>query len=91
MFGSQQSDNTGLPAGDVNPAGHEVHENALLAEYVFTGQTLHATLPDIFLAVPAAHSTHGPPFGPVYRALQRQSVTLVLVDDEFELAGHAVH
>jgi hypothetical protein len=80
-----------LPGADWKPAGHEVHENAPLAEYVFTGHTLHEALPDIFLNVPAAHATHGPPFGPVYLALQRQAVTFVLTADEFELLGHTVH
>ncbi len=40
--------------------------------------------------VSAGH-THGPPSGPVYRAVHTQSVILVLVDDEFEFAGHKVH
>ncbi len=80
-----------LPGADWKPTGHEVHENAPLAEYVFTGHTLHAAEPETFLNVPAAHATHGPPFGPVYCALQTQAVIFVLVDGEFELLGHAVH
>jgi hypothetical protein len=91
VFGSQQSENTVLPFGDVNPAGHAVQNNAPLAEYVLAGQTPHAALPFAFLNVPAAHATHGPPFGPVYRALQTQAVIFVLVDGKFELLGHAVH
>ncbi len=91
MFGSQQSDNTVLAFGDVNPAGHAVHEDAALAENVFAGHTLHATGPETFLNVPAAHATHGPPFGPVNPGLQEQSVMLVLPKDEFEFAEQLVH
>jgi hypothetical protein len=80
-----------LPGADSKPTGHELHENAPLAEYVFAGQTLHAAEPETFLNVPAAHATHGPPFGPVYLGLHRQAVIFVLVDGEFELLGHAVH
>ncbi len=91
MFGSQQSANTVLPFADVNPAGHAVHEDAALVEYVFAGHTLHAAVPEAFLNVPAAHATHGPPFGPVNPGLQEQSPMFVLLNDEFEFAGQLVH
>jgi hypothetical protein len=91
VFGSQQSENTVLPFGDVNPTGHAVQNNAPLAEYVFAGQTSHACEPEAFLNVPAAQAGHGPPSGPVYRALQTQAVTFMLFADEFEFAGHKVH
>jgi len=91
VFGSQQSDNTVLAFGDVNPAGHAVHEDAALAEYVFAGHTLHAAVPDAALNVPAAHATHGPPFGPVYPGLHKQSPMLVLPNDEFAFAVQLVH
>ena len=91
MFGSQQSENTGLPAGDVNPAGHDMQDDAPLSEYVFAGHTSHAAGPDAFLNFPASHATHGPPFGPVYPGLQEQDVTIMLPADEFEFAGQVVH
>ena len=91
MFGSQQSATSLLPGADWNPAGHAVHEDAALAEYVFAGHTLHAAVPEAFLNVPAAHATHGPPFGPVNPGLQEQSVMLVLPKDEFEFAEQLVH
>jgi hypothetical protein len=80
-----------LPGADWKPAGHEVHENAPLAEYVFTGHTLHATGPDAFLNLPASHAGHGPPSGPVYLGLHEQLLSLSLFADEFEFAGHKVH
>ena len=91
VFGSQQSDNTVLPFGDVNPSGHEVHENATLAEYVFAGHVTHAAGPDAFLNFPAAHATHGPTSGPEYRGLHEHAVTFMLATDEFEFAGQLVH
>ena len=91
MFGSQQSENSVLPFGDVNPAGHAVQNNAPLAEYVFSGQTSHACEPEAFLNVPAAHAGHGPPFGPVYPGLQEHDVTFMLPTDEFALTGQLVH
>ena len=91
MFGSQQSEETVLPVGDVNPGKHALQANAPLAEYVFAVHTSHACEPDAFLNFPASHATHGPPSGPVYRALQTHAVTFMLFADEFELAGHTVH
>jgi len=91
VFGSQQSDNTVLAFGDVNPAGHAVHEDAALAENVLAGHTLHAAVPETFLNLPASHATHGPPFGPVYPGLHKQSPMLVLPNDEFAFAAQLVH
>ena len=91
VFGLQQSDNTVLPFGDVNPTGHAVQELDALAENVFSGHTLHASEPVAFLNVPAAHAGHGPPFGPVYAALQMQFVRVGLATNEFEFAGQLVH
>ena len=91
VFGSQQSESTVLPAGDVNPTAHAVHTETPLAEYVFAAHTSHAAVPDAFLNLPASHAGHGPPFGPVYPTLQEQDVTIMLPADEFEFAGHNVH
>jgi hypothetical protein len=50
-----------------------------------------AALPDTALNVPAKHSVHGPPSGPVYAALQVQLERAVLpVGEELE-AGQVVH
>jgi hypothetical protein len=91
VFGSQQSENTVLPFGDVNPAGHAVQNNAPLAEYVFAGHTSHGCEPEAFLNLPASQAAHGPPLGPVYLGLHEQLLSLSLFADEFEFAGHKVH
>jgi hypothetical protein len=91
VFGSQQSENTVLPFGDVNPTGHDVQDVAPLSEYVFSGHVTHVAVPDAFLNFPASHAGHGPPFGPVYPALQMQFVRVWLPTDEFEFAGQLVH
>ena len=91
VFGSQQSNTCVLPAGDWNPGRHVVHTEAPLAEYVFAAHTSHAAVPDAFLNLPASHAGHGPPFGPVYPALQEQDVTIMLPADEFEFAAQPVH
>ena len=91
MFGSQQSENAPLPFGDVNPTGHDVQDEAPLAEYVFAGHVTHVALPDAFFIFPASHAGHGPPFWPVYPGLQEQDVTIMLPADEFELAVQLVH
>ena len=91
MFGLQQSDNVLLPATEVKPAAHAVQVEAPLSVYVFVGHTLHAAEPETLLAVPAAHVTHGPPFGPVYPALHEQSLTFVLPNREFAFVVQLVH
>jgi hypothetical protein len=91
VLGSQQSENTVLPFGDVNPTGHDVQDEAPLSEYVFSRHVTHVAVPDAFLNFPASHAGHGPPFGPVYPGLQEQWLTLVLPTDEFEFAGQLVH
>jgi hypothetical protein len=92
LLSPQQSRDVVVPGSALNPAGQAVQTDAaLVSENASAGHTPHVALPETFLAVPAAHATHDPPFGPVYLALQRQAVTFVLVDGEFELLGHAVH
>ena len=75
----------------MNPAGHSVQTEAALGAYVFAGHTLHAALPEKLLAEPAAHATHGPPFGPLYPALHEQSLTFLLATNEFAFAAQLVH
>jgi hypothetical protein len=91
LFRPQQSVDVVVPGSALNPAGQFVQADAELLENVSAGHVEHAAGPETLLAVPAAHATHGPPFGPVYLGLHRQAVIFVLVDGEFELLGHAVH
>ena len=92
LFSPQQSADVVVPGSALNPAGQAVQTDAaLVLENVSAAHTPHAAGPETLLAAPAAHATHGPPFGPVYLGLQRQSVTFVLTADDFDLAGHAVH
>ena len=91
LFNRQQSCTVVVPGSALNPAGHCVQSIAKLLVNVSAGHVEHAALPDIFLTVPAAHATHGPPFGPVNPGLQEQSVMLVLPKDEFEFAEQLVH
>jgi len=64
---------------------------ATIAEYLPTGQLLHANVPVEALYFPAVHDVHGPPSGPVYPGLQAQAVRATLVVGELELEGHVVH
>jgi hypothetical protein len=91
LFSPQQSCTVVIPGSARNPAGQEVHVKAALAAYVFTGHTPHVAVPEVFLAVPAAHATHGPTFGPVYPELHEQSLTFVLPNNEFAFAGQLEH
>jgi hypothetical protein len=87
----QQSCTVVVPGSALYPAGQAVQTDAELLENVSAGHVEHNAGPETLLAAPAAHATHGPPFGPVYLGLHRQAVIFVLVDGEFELLGHAVH
>jgi hypothetical protein len=87
-----------LASGELEPAGHARQLAASVAprvaEYVATAQSVQSALPVALLYFPATHAVHGPPFGPVYPALQ--SVTIhaaldVLAMGEVVPAGHAVH
>jgi len=80
-----------LPLADWKPEGQVVHCTTPLGEYVFGAHTSHAAVPVAFLNLPAAHAGHGPPFGPVYAALQMQFVRVGLATDEFEFDGQLVH
>jgi hypothetical protein len=91
LFSPQQSCTTVVPGSASNPAGHAVHTEAALAEYVFAGHTPHAAGPETLLAAPAAHATHGPTSGPEYPGLHEHVATFVLPADEFEFAGQLVH
>ena len=62
-----------LPKSEFEYAGHAKHVETWLAptdaEYVPTSQSTHAVDPASALYLPATHSEHGPPCGPVYPAL----------------------
>jgi len=91
LFHPQQSCTAVVPDSARKPAGHAVQTGAPLAAYVSAEHTLHAALPEILFAVPAGHATHGPTFGPVYPELHEQSLTFVLLNNEFAFAEQFVH
>ena len=91
LFSPQQSSSAVVPESARKPAGHSVQTEAALAAYVFAGHTLHAALPEMLLAAPAAHATHGPTFGPLYPALHEQSLSFLLPNIEFAFAVQLVH
>jgi hypothetical protein len=57
----------------------------------FAGQSVHAADPVDALYLPASHTVHGPPFGPVAPALQVQFVKAALPAGELEFDGQALH
>jgi hypothetical protein len=81
-----------LVLGEFVFTGHTKQADATVAptitEYFPVEQPVHDPLPLKSLYVPAPHASHGPPFGPVYPALQTQAVTTVLRLGELEFAGH---
>jgi hypothetical protein len=91
LFSPQQSCTAVVPGIAKNPAGHAVHTGAALAAYVLAEHTPHVAEPEVFLAVPAAHATHGPTSAPVYPELHEQSLTFVLPTNEFAFAVQLVH
>ena len=91
LFRPQQSRDVVVPGSAFNPAGQAVQTDAELLENVSAGHVEHAAGPETLLAVPAAHATHGPTFGPVYPALHEQSLTLMLPTNEFAFAVQLVH
>ena len=64
---------------------------AAVSMYVPAKQLSHGSGPTASLKVPAAHSWHVPPSGPVYPALHWQSVSAVLASPEIVLSGQASH
>ena len=62
---------------------------ALTVEYVPAAQSVHVVGPTSALYLPAAHSAHVPPSGPVEPALQVHAVETLLPDGALAFAGHA--
>ncbi len=66
-----------LPAPDCMLSGHAIQSisNSVPAEaaYVFAGHSTHAADPEPCLYLPGRQASHGPPSGPEYPDLQRQS------------------
>ena len=54
-------------------------------------QSLQSALPNVDLYLPMTQASHAPPLGPVYPALQTQSVTDVLASGEEEYDGQFWH
>ena len=86
---------TALELGEFELEGHAKHTDddtaPTVVEYVFTPQSVHATLPLLVLYLPATHPEQTPPSGPVNPALQVQALMDILELGELELAGHNVH
>ena len=76
----------------VYPLLHAQAPSSTLAggENAFCGHSVHVSLPDDALKVPASHAVHTPPLAPVYPALHVQSVIATLPAGESELAGHTL-
>lgn len=74
---------------------HATHVDSATAptdvEYLPDPQFAHAADPAFALYFPAAHRSHGPPFGPFEPALQVQSNCASLPASEFDLGGQARH
>ena len=89
------ADTPALPAGAFAFAGHAEHVPSSVCpvapEYLPAPQYVHAASPAPALYLPAAQSTHGPPFGPVKPASQIHPDTPPLPAGASECAGHAVH
>ena len=72
----------GLASGEVLYCGHMMHASsemlAVLFKYLPLAHSRHGVDPLISLKVPAGHSMHAPPSGPVYPALQLQAVSALL-------------
>ena len=84
-----------LAAGEAELSGHAWHVASSVApavsEYLPASQSVHSSLPVPALNLPATHSTHAPPSGPVEPALQTHAIAAVLAVGEAELSGHASH
>ena len=89
------ADTPALPAGAFAFAGHAEHVPSSVCpvapEYLPAPQYVHAASPAPALYLPAAQSTHGPPFGPVKPASQIHPDTPPLPAGASEFAGHVVH
>ena len=76
------------------PAAHCVHAASSAAPAGADEprpQSVHAADPDPALYLPIAQAAHTPPSGPVYPALHRHAVMVVLPADDWLLAAHASH
>jgi len=81
-----------LPATEFEFPGQGPHAAAdtaaVLALYKLSPQSVQGVEPETSLYDPAAHAEHGPPFAPVYPALQMQAVAIVDAIGDCEFAGH---
>ena len=77
------------PSPEMRFASSQPSSPLILTPSPHTG--MHAESPGSALYVPSAHSTHGPPFGPVKPTWQTHAVAAALPAGASEFAGHAVH
>ena len=90
-----QSSSSLLAAAEFVPAGQFEHASELSRpvdmEYLPGAQLLHSSFPGGILYLPATHSVHGPPSGPVDPALQVHAVEIEPPGGASERAGQATH
>lgn len=87
--------NPGPPVGDTYP-GLQRHDDLSVCAAdecaEFGGQDSHAAVPGAVLYVLEPHAVHGPPFAPVYPALQAQDdLSVNAVDECPAKSEHGVH
>jgi hypothetical protein len=76
-------------AADALVLTHDVHAVIpVLSAYVLAAQSMHAEEPYTDLYLPSAQATQSGPYAPVYPGLQKQSVSAVIPEREYEFAGH---
>ena len=75
-----QAEASGLPLGDEEKAGHEMHRFPNCVVLPFTS-----------LYVPGAHAVHTPPSGPMYPLLHTHACEYMLCTGESEKLLHARH
>ena len=63
----------------------------ITVEKVFAEQFRHTAVPVTGLYLPATHTAHGPPFGPLAPVLQVQAVTRELPATALELSAQLTH
>jgi hypothetical protein len=80
------------PTADALVFTHDVQTVCpVRSAYVFAGQSLHAADPYTDLYLPSTHATQSGPYAPVYPGLQKQAVSAVAPESEYEFTGHVSH
>ena len=92
---SVQSETAPLPACEYEFAGHAEHSLSVIcltaSEYLSAPQLVHAASPTSALYLPATHSVHVTPSGPVVPATHVHKVSSPLPSPEYVFNGHSLH